>query len=158
MGSTAASQFSALRGPWELNRIQETCKRSSWQTPALSMTSPGELKTMNPEETVHAVWTQMNQNATRNSDGFKTEPWVFTSFCVVSSAQTGFSLAKSAFSPSTPRSRKIYHLCSKFPQACLPSPVFSFSKTPVLESIPNALWRHPWILASLPFLCPNCSG
>lgn len=157
MGSMAASQFSALGEPWELNRIEETCKRSSWQTPALSMTSPGELKITNPEETVHAVWIQMNQNTTRNSDGFKTKLWVFTTFCVVYSAQMGFSLVKSTFSPSTPRSSKIYQLCSKFLHACLPSPVFSFSRTPVLESIPNALWRHPWILASLLFLCPNCS-
>lgn len=55
MGSMTAGQFSALRGPWELNIMEETGKRSSWQTPALSMTSPGELKIMNPEEIVHAV-------------------------------------------------------------------------------------------------------
>lgn len=42
----------------------------------------------------------MNQNATRNSDGFKIELGVFTTFCVVYSAQSGFSSVKSAtFSP-----------------------------------------------------------
>lgn len=154
MGRMTASQFSALRRPQELNRMEETGKRSSWQTPALSMTNPGEFKIMNPEEIMHAVWIKMNQNATRNSDGFKTEPGVLTTFCVYS-AQSGFSSVQSA--TFTPRSSKIYQLCSKILQACLHSPVFHFSTAPVLDSILNALWRHPWISATLPLPCPNHS-
>lgn len=68
-----ASHFSALRGPWELNRIKETGKRSSQQTPALSRTSPEELKMMNAEEVVHVICIKLNRNTTRNSDGSETE-------------------------------------------------------------------------------------
>lgn len=69
---------------------------------------------------------------------------------------SGFSSVRSA--TFIPRSSKIYQLCSKILQACLSSPIFHFSETHVLESIPNVWQRHPWILATLPFLCPNCSG
>lgn len=55
MGSTDTSQFSALKGPWKLNRMKETGRRSSQQTSAVSRTSPEELKMMDPEEIVHVV-------------------------------------------------------------------------------------------------------
>ena len=102
MGSMVASHFPAWRGPWELNRMKETGWRSSQQIPALSRTSPEELKTINAEEIVHVVWIKLNQNTARNSDGFKAELLSIYNcpilFCAVYPAQTGSSSIKKAFS------------------------------------------------------------
>lgn len=54
-GSMAASQFGALAGLQELNRMEEIARRSSQQTPALSRTSPEELTMMNCEEVGQVV-------------------------------------------------------------------------------------------------------
>lgn len=73
MGSMTASQFGALAGLWELNRTEETARRSSQQTPALSRTSPEELTMVNCEEVGQVACIKLNQNTTRNSDSSETE-------------------------------------------------------------------------------------
>lgn len=152
MGSMTASQFSALRGPWELNKMEETGKRSSWQTPALSMGNSRPWILRKLCILYELKWLRMQSEILMAS----RLNFEYLRFFVLFTLQRVVSVGPKCHLHS--KIRKIYQLCSKIFQACLPFPIFHFSKTPVLESIPNVLWRHPWILATLPFLCPNCTG